>query len=127
MVNFGISCKDGNKYIYVSDSNTGEAYVDATFKDPSGSFVSILSLSKDWVYVTVTTDVESVVIKAVIKKVESVSNGYELTDFDGNWVSICRDVFTDELKIKSRYSFVSFHCSRDILLKLFSKLGDWWS
>ena len=105
---------------------TGEDYVDATFKDPSGSFVSILSLSKDWVYVTVTTDVESVVIKAVIKKVETVSNGYELTDFDGNWVSICRDVFTDELKIKSRYSFVSFHCSRDILLKLFSKLGDWW-
>lgn len=47
---------------------TGEDYVDATFKDPSGSFVSILSLSKDWVYVTVTTDIESVVIKAVIKK-----------------------------------------------------------
>ena len=26
MINFGISCKDALKYVYVSDSNTGEAY-----------------------------------------------------------------------------------------------------
>ena len=106
---------------------TEENYIETTVSDPSGSFVSILSLAKDWIYVTVTTDVGSAVIKSTIKKVESVSNGYELTDFDGNWVSICRDVFTDELKINSRYLFVSFRCNRDILLKLFSKLGDWWN
>lgn len=101
-----------------------ESSIKVTVEERSTSFMSVLTLSKNYFSLTLTTGIHSFVLRCSVKRVVGTIGGYVLQSDSDEDIDIRANSFTGDLQFEHRYGVLVFPCKNDIGRRVLSHLKN---